>query len=210
MLIHFLTRPAMLFSLLFIVLTIADLPIYSGAQSSSSGNNNNNTNNNDGNGKEVQFPSGYQSCVACESAFASPSCQTILTSISQSSSASLSNSTLASCQCSSTFLSSYSSCVKCFTETNQVSLVFGSAQAPAQSSLEAYCKALPLGGVYVLGGSATATKTVTKTTTVTGSPTATPTRPSSAVALNWKSGGQSGLVFYGVLMVASLAIFSLP
>ncbi|KAG0259213.1 hypothetical protein BGZ95_004742 [Linnemannia exigua] len=150
-----------------------------------------------------------QSCVACESAFASPSCQTILTSISQSSSASLSNSTLASCQCSNTFLSSYSSCVKCFTETNQVSLVFGSTQAPAQSSLEAYCKALPSGAIHVVDVSGTATKTITKTTTVTGSPTATPTRPSSAVALNWNSGGQSGLMLYGGLMVTSLAFFTM-
>ncbi|KAF9119912.1 hypothetical protein BGW39_011808 [Mortierella sp. 14UC] len=193
MLAHFLTRPAMLLSIV-LIFTIAGLPIPSGAQSSTSGN-------------QVQFPSGSSSCAACQPAFVSPSCQTILTSISQSSAASLSNSTLASCQCSSTFLSLYPSCVKCFTETNQVSLVFGSAQAPAQSSLEAYCKALP-SSVRVMGGSSTITTTVTKTTTITGSPTASPTRPSAAVALTLKSGGQSGLVFYGAFLVASLAFFS--
>ncbi|KAG0322213.1 hypothetical protein BGZ97_008177 [Linnemannia gamsii] len=135
---------------------------------------------------QVQFPASSPSCIACQPAFSTPSCQTILNSISSQSSGSLSNSTLANCQCSGAFLSLYSSCVKCFTETNQINLVFGSSQAPAQSSLEAYCKAVPAsvksgGG----GGSGNPTITVTRTTTSTVSvePTGEPNRPSSAMSL---------------------------
>ncbi|KAF8938230.1 hypothetical protein BGZ47_008666 [Haplosporangium gracile] len=176
---------------LLLFTTLAFLPIPSRAAESSSSET------------QVQFPASSSSCVACQPAFSSPACQTILDSIS-SSSGSLSNSTLASCQCSGSFLSLYLSCVKCFTETNQVSLIFGSSQAPAQSSLEAYCKSIPLsaqGGV-----SATVTITKTTTSTVTSSPTVSPTRPSSAMSLTKVI--QSGLGYYAVLAVACLAFFS--
>ncbi|KAF9140210.1 hypothetical protein BGX30_006880 [Mortierella sp. GBA39] len=184
--------------LLISLLTFLPIPSRAAETSNSSG------------GNQVQFPVNSPSCVACQPAFSSPACQTILSSISSSSSSSsspLSNSTLAACQCNGSFLSLYSSCVKCFTETNQVSLVFGSSQAPAQSSLEDYCKAMPTGVIVQGGGgSASATITVTKTTTVTGEPTTSPTRPSSAMSLI--KGGQLGLGYYAVLAVACLAFFS--
>lgn len=182
--------------LLTSLLTLLPIPSRAAETSNSSG------------GNQVQFPASSPSCVACQPAFSTPACQTILSSISSSSSSSLSNSTLAACQCSGSFLSLYSNCVKCFTETNQVSLVFGSPQAPPQSSLEDYCKAIPT-SVTVRGGgggSASATVTVTKTTTVTGGPTATPTRPSSAVSLT--QGGQLGFGYSAVLAVTCLAFFS--
>lgn len=187
----------MLTTLLFLISLLTFLPIPSRAAETSNSNG----------GNQVQFPASSPSCVACQPAFSSPACQTILSSISSSSSSSLSNSTLAACQCSSSFLSFYPSCVKCFTETNQVSLIFGSSQAPAQSSLEDYCKAMPTSAtVRGGGGSASATITVTKTTTVTGVPTASPTRPSSALSLT--HGGQLGLGYCAVLTIAWIAIFS--
>ncbi|KAK3809116.1 MAG: hypothetical protein JOS17DRAFT_845003, partial [Linnemannia elongata] len=140
MLAQFLTRPAMLTTILLnLLLTLLPIPSRAAETSNSSG------------GNQVQFPASSPSCVACQPAFSTPACQTILSSISSSSSSSLSNSTLAACQCSGSFLSLYSNCVKCFTETNQVSLVFGSPQAPPQSSLEDYCKAIPT-SVTVRGG----------------------------------------------------------
>ncbi|KAF9538305.1 hypothetical protein EC957_006925 [Mortierella hygrophila] len=181
--------------LLISLLTFLPIPSRAAETSNSSG------------GNQIQFPANSLSCVACQPAFSSSACQTILSSISSSSSSSLSNSTLAACQCSSSFLSLYSSCVKCFTETNQVSLVFGSPQAPAQSSLEDYCKAMPTSvAVQGGGGSASATITVTKTTTATGEPTTSPTRPSSAMSLI--KGGQLGLGYYAALTIACLAFFS--
>ncbi|KAF9284035.1 hypothetical protein BGZ88_010188 [Linnemannia elongata] len=198
MLTHSLTRLAMLTTFLLFTSLLTFLPIPSRAAETSNGSG----------GNQVQFPASSSSCVACQPAFSSPACQTILSSISSSSSSSLSNSTLATCQCSGSFLSLYSSCVKCFTETNQVNLVFGRPQAPAQSSLEEYCKAMPT-SVTVRGGgggSASATITGTKTTTVTGEPTASPTRPSSALSLT--QGGQLGFGYCAALAVACLALFS--
>ncbi|KAF9087934.1 hypothetical protein BGX23_007739 [Mortierella sp. AD031] len=193
---HSLTRPAKLALFLIGALLFALLPIPSRAQSSS--------------GKEVQFPSSNPSCIACQPAFSSPSCKTILDSISLASSGSISNSTLTSCQCSGSFLSLYSSCVKCFTETSQVSLVFGSSQAPAQSSLEAYCKSVPTANAMTVHGGTT--KTVTKTTTITSTPTASPSpiNPSSAMSLRSGYDSQLGLVFYTVLIVVGLTFSVLP
>ncbi|KAG0075329.1 hypothetical protein BGZ90_009997 [Linnemannia elongata] len=197
MLTHSLTRLAMLTTFLLFTFLLTFLPIPSRAAETSNGSG----------GSQVQFPASSSSCVACQPAFSSPACLTILNSISSSSSSSLSNSTLATCQCSGSFLSLYSSCVKCFTETNQVNLVFGSPQAPAQSSLEDYCKAMPTGvNVRGGGGSASATITVTKTTTVTGEPTASPTRPSSALSLTQR--GQLGFGYCAAVAVACLAFFS--
>ncbi|KAF9149174.1 hypothetical protein BG015_009046 [Linnemannia schmuckeri] len=192
MLTHVLKHPAVLATLILLA-TLTFLPIPSRAAESS------NTE------IQVQFPASSPACVACQPAFSSPACQTILDSIASSSSGSLSNSTLATCQCRGSFLSLYSSCVKCFTETNQVSLVFGSSQAPTQPSLEAYCKSISPSAQG--GASATVTITKTTTSTVTGSPTASPTRPSSAMSLT--KAVQSGLGYYTVLAVACLAFFSL-
>ncbi|KAG0286751.1 hypothetical protein BGZ96_009200 [Linnemannia gamsii] len=189
MLPHVLTRPATMLATLLLT-TLLILPIPSRAEN------------------QVQFPASSSSCIACQPAFSTPSCQTILDSIASQSSSSLSNSTLANCQCSGTFLSLYSSCVKCFTETNQVSLVFGSSQAPAQSSLEAYCKAVPASVKNGGGKNPTITITRTTTSTVPVEPTGEPNRPSSAMSLT-----QSGVLGYHVVMaVAFLAFFfsSLP
>ncbi|KAF9941637.1 hypothetical protein BGZ67_004468 [Mortierella alpina] len=95
-------------------------------------------------GHQVQFPSNVSACVTCKPAFASSACQSILESIAKSSSTPISNSTLASCQCTGSFLSLYPDCLQCFKETNQLRMVFGGNEAPALANLAAYCKALPL------------------------------------------------------------------
>ncbi|GJJ76233.1 hypothetical protein EMPS_08592 [Entomortierella parvispora] len=153
-----------------------------------------------GDGTLVQFPASSSSCVACQPAFASSACQTILNSISQGSSNPISNATLASCQCSSTFLSLYSSCVQCFQDTNQVSLVFGSSQAPTQASLQTYCNAVNPQGTTTT--TTVTTVTVTKTSG-SGKPTST-SNPSSAMILRVTPEGQRWTVLYSVLAAAVL------
>ncbi|KAG0353734.1 hypothetical protein BGZ54_002085, partial [Gamsiella multidivaricata] len=138
----------------------------------------------------VQFPTSTASCVTCMPAFATAPCQTILNSIGQSSNGSISTSILAECQCTGTFLTLYSSCVQCFTETDQLEMVFGSNQAPSSSSLDTYCKALSRNSGPL--GTTTVTKTVTRTTTTTMTATGTslPTNPSSATTLKVYQEGQ--------------------
>jgi len=152
-------------------------------------------------GAQVQFPASSSFCVACQPAFATSACQTILNSIAQGSSTPISNTTLASCQCSSTFLSVYSSCVQCFKDTNQLSLVFGSSQAPTQASLLTYCSAV--------GPQGTTTTTTVTTVTVTetsgsGKPTST-SNPNSAMILKVAPEGQASTVVYSVLAAVVLA-----
>ena len=155
-------------------------------------------------GAQVQFPASSSFCVACQPAFATSACQTILNSIAQGSSTPISNTTLASCQCSSTFLSVYSSCVQCFKDTNQLSLVFGSSQAPTQASLQTYCNA-------AVGSQGTSTTTTTTTVTITktsGSgkptPTSNPSNPNSAIGLKVVYEGQP-LAVYSALAAIVLA-----
>ncbi|KAF9389561.1 hypothetical protein CPB97_011098 [Podila verticillata] len=133
-------------------------------------------------GNQVQFPSTSASCTACKPAFNSAACKQILDSIQHSSTAPISNSTLASCQCTGSFLSLYNTCVQCFTETDQMDLVFGSSQAPALASLEAFCKSAPIAvPVQVTIHTPTLSKDKNKPS-VTLTATPTPTNPSSATA----------------------------
>lgn len=154
-----------------------------------------------GDGAQVQFPTSSSFCVACQPAFATSACQTILSSIAQGSSTPISNATLASCQCSSTFLSVYSSCVQCFKDTNQLSLVFGSSQAPTQASLQTYCNTVGPQGTITT--TTVTTVTVTKTSS-SGKPTST-SNPSSAMILKAAPEGQTPTVLYSVLAAVVLA-----
>ncbi|KAG0261051.1 hypothetical protein BG011_001409 [Mortierella polycephala] len=153
--------------------------------------------------KEVQFPVSSEVCTSCKPAFSTPACQTILHSISRSSSSPISNSTLSNCQCTDSFLSLYPTCVQCFSETNQMSLVFGSGQAPSLASLKAYCVNLPE------KSSATATKTTTKESTTT--PTTSPefegsATPNSALALRMQD--RSGVVTPWMVAMTMVAMCS--
>ncbi|KAF9306161.1 hypothetical protein BGZ74_007363 [Mortierella antarctica] len=127
-------------------------------------------------GNQVQFPSTSISCLNCKPAFNTAACKQILDSIEHTSTVPISNSTLTSCQCNGSFLSLYNTCVQCFTETDQMNLVFGSDQAPALASLEAFCKS-----AHVAVPISVATRTFnTSQPTVTATTTPTPTNPSLA------------------------------
>ncbi|KAF8986677.1 hypothetical protein BGZ52_008135 [Haplosporangium bisporale] len=133
-------------------------------------------------GNQVQFSPTSASCTACRPAFNSAACKQILDSIQHSSTAPISNSTLTSCQCTGPFLSLYNTCVQCFTETDQMDLVFGSNRAPALASLEAFCKSAPI-AVPVLVTTHTPTLSKDKNEpSVTLTATPIPTNPSSATA----------------------------
>ncbi|KAG0034612.1 hypothetical protein BGZ81_003925 [Podila clonocystis] len=127
-------------------------------------------------GNQVQFPSTSASCSACQPAFNTAACKQILDSIEHSSTVPISNSTLTSCQCNGSFMSLYNTCTQCFTETDQTNLVFGSNQAPALASLEAFCKssavAIPVSVTTHIPSKSQPTVTLTMTPT--------PTSPSSA------------------------------
>ncbi|KAF8939591.1 hypothetical protein EDD21DRAFT_414350 [Dissophora ornata] len=190
------TFRSLVFSMLLFTLLTSILPIPARSQSSNSG-------------IQVQFPTSSAACVACKPAFSTAACQTILNSITQGSTAPISNTTLTACQCSPSFLSLYNTCVQCFTETNQVDIVFGSNQAPSQSSLDTYCKSFSSGQATV-----TVTMTVTKTThtpTSTSTSTSTPSNPSSATALKVYHEGQpaNAVMMYTVVAVMALVYFSI-
>lgn len=138
-------------------------------------------------GSQVQFPPTSASCLACKPAFNTAACKQILDSIEHSSTVPISNSTLTSCQCNGSFLSLYNTCVQCFSETDQMNLVFGSNQAPALTSLEAFCKSAPV-AVPVLVTTHTFNKSQpTATPTMTPTPTnlssATMKRPMMVLSL---------------------------
>ncbi|KAF9190983.1 hypothetical protein BGZ51_008001 [Haplosporangium sp. Z 767] len=181
-----------LLCILIVLVTVASLlPIPVRAQSTTASR------------KEVQFPASSDACTSCKPAFSTPACQTILHSISQSSTSPISNSTLSNCQCTDSFLSLYPTCVQCFSETNQMRLVFGSGQAPSLASLKAYCDSLPE------KTSATATKTMSKESTPT--PTASPEfedapTPNSALALRMQD--QSGVVAPWMVSMTAVAVWS--
>ncbi|KAG0313556.1 hypothetical protein BGZ99_008747 [Dissophora globulifera] len=170
-----------------------------------------------GAGSQVQFPSTTSACLVCKPAFTdNPTCQLILDSIALGPTTFISNTTLAVCQCTPSFLSLYSNCVQCFTETNQVDLVFGSSQVPTQASLDTYCRSFSAQQPQQQQASSgvTVTKTVTKTssTTATHSPTSSPSNPSSATAVKVYNGkgqpvGAAIMVYTAVTMLA-LAYFS--
>lgn len=135
-------------------------------------------------GNQVQFPPTSASCTACKPAFNSAACKQILSSIEHSSTVPISNSTLTSCQCTGSFLSLYNTCVQCFTETDQMDLVFGSSRAPALASLEAFCKSAPIAvPVQVTTHIPTLPKDKNQpSVTPTATAIPTPTNPSSATA----------------------------
>lgn len=184
------TRLSFLFAVLLLFLNCTLLlPIPARAQS--------------GRGEQVQFPSSSSSCVVCQPAFASSACQTILDSISQGSSTPISNATLASCQCSNTFLKVYPSCVQCFKDTNQLSLVFGNSQAPTEASLQTYCSTA---SPQVPTTTTMTTVTVTKTSS-TGKPTLTPS-PNKSISLRIKT-GEGTLSFHYTVQAAVFLAYAL-
>ncbi|KAG0092037.1 hypothetical protein BGZ93_005102 [Podila epicladia] len=147
---------------------------------------------------QVQFPSTSASCPDCKPAFNTAACKQILDSIEHSSTVPISNSTLTSCQCNDSFLSLYYTCVQCFTETDQMNLVFGSDQAPALTSLEAFCKStpvvVPVSVTTRTSNKSQPTVTVTMTPTPTNSSLATMKQPLNvlsnfaiALSLSWFS-----------------------
>lgn len=160
-------------------------------------------------GTPVLFPSSTASCVTCKPAFASPACQEILHAIAQSSIRPISNATLATCQCSETFLALYDTCVQCFKETDQLKEVFGSNRAPSLSSLEVYCESKVPEPIMTTVIAGTTTIKTSPTSTLTETPT--PTNPSSATALKAYHEGESVNAVMMCMIVAAmtLAYFSI-
>ncbi|KAI1306538.1 hypothetical protein EDD11_004726 [Mortierella claussenii] len=183
--------PSLVLGILVVLCVISILPIPVRSQSSS--------------GTQVQFPSSSTACTSCKPAFSSIACQSILNSIAASPSKPMQNTTLAECQCTGSFLALYNTCVQCFQETNQLSLIFGSSQPPTQASLNAYCNTLTM--------VTTITKTITMTTTTTTA-TSTPTstsNPSSATSLKMYHEAQTVggmLMMYIVVAAVALAYFA--